>query len=71
MPCSMSYTRRMLRSLLALLFVALGVFSALRRGLDVECACMGSVLHVPLSTVALVEDLGMAGMAGGMLARSL
>lgn len=51
-----------------LVFGALGVLSALRRGLDIECACMGTVLHVPLSTVALVEDLGMAGMAGAMLA---
>jgi hypothetical protein len=44
-------------------FGALGVISALRRGLDVHCACMGNTLKVPLSTVALVEDLGMAGMA--------
>jgi len=51
-----------------LVFGALGVVSALRRGLDIECACMGTVLQVPLSTVALVEDLGMAGMAGAMLA---
>ena len=51
-----------------LVFGALGVLNALRRGLDVECACMGSVLPVPLSTVALVEDLGMAIMAGAMLA---
>ncbi len=46
---------------------SLGVFNALRKGLDLECACMGTVLHVPLSTVALVEDLGMAAMAVGML----
>ena len=45
---------------------ALGVFNALRKGLDLECACMGTVLKVPLSTVALVEDLGMAFMAGAM-----
>lgn len=44
-------------------FGALGVISALRRGLDVNCACMGNTLKVPLSTVALVEDLGMAVMA--------
>lgn len=54
-----------------LVFGALGVLSALRRGLDIECACMGTVLHVPLSTVALVEDLGMAGMAGAMLVTRL
>lgn len=56
-----------LATLVLLIFGALGVVNALRRGLDVECACMGSVLHVPLSTVALVEDLGMAAMAGAML----
>jgi YHS domain-containing protein len=50
-----------------LVFGALGVLNALRRGLDVDCACMGTVLRVPLSTVALLEDLGMAGMAGSML----
>lgn len=49
-----------------MLFGALGVFNALRKGLDLECACMGNVLKVPLSTVALVEDLGMAAMAAAM-----
>jgi hypothetical protein len=49
-----------------MIFGALGVLNALRRGLDLECACMGTVLKVPLSTVALVEDLGMATMAAVM-----
>lgn len=44
-------------------FGALGVINALRRGLDVNCACMGNILKVPLSTVALTEDLGMVVMA--------
>jgi len=48
-------------------FGSLGVFSALAKGLDLNCACMGTVLKVPLSTVALVEDLGMALMAAAML----
>ena len=47
-------------------FGAVGVFSALARGLDVNCACMGTTLKVPLSTVALTEDLGMAAMAAWM-----
>ena len=34
---------------------------------DVDCACMGTVLKVPLSTIALLEDLGMAAMAALML----
>ena len=48
-------------------FGAIGVFVALRRGMSVNCACMGTSLNVPLSTVAIVEDLGMAVMAAGML----
>lgn len=53
-------------TIVVMLFGSLGVFNALRKGLDLECACMGTVLKVPLSTVALLEDLGMAIMAGAM-----
>lgn len=49
-----------------MVFGALGVLNALRHHLDLNCACMGTVLRVPLSTVALVEDFGMAGMAAAM-----
>jgi hypothetical protein len=45
---------------------ALGVIRALGKGLDLDCACMGTILKVPLSTVALLENLGMAAMAAGM-----
>ena len=48
-------------------FGALGVFVALKRQLKINCACMGTVLDVPLSTVAVVEDLGMTAMAISML----
>lgn len=51
-------------------FSAVGVVSALRRGLDINCPCMGSVLSVPLSTVTLTEDLGMGLMALAMLIAS-
>jgi hypothetical protein len=54
-------------TIIVMVLGALGVFNALRKGLDLECACMGSVLKVPLSTAALVEDLGMAVMAAAML----
>lgn len=54
-------------TILVMVFGSLGVFNALRKGLDLDCACMGTVLSVPLSTVALLEDLGMAAMAGVML----
>ena len=54
-------------TIVVMVFGSLGVINALRKGLDLECACMGTVLSVPLSTVALVEDLGMAVMAATML----
>ncbi|MGH6872618.1 MAG: MauE/DoxX family redox-associated membrane protein [Rhizomicrobium sp.] len=50
------------------LFGAAGVVLALRRGLDIACPCMGNILKVPLSTVTLTEDLGMAAMAALLLA---
>lgn len=44
-----------------------GVVRSLIRGLDVHCACMGNILKVPLSTVSVVENIGMGGMALVML----
>lgn len=55
-------------TLVLMVFSSLGVITALRRGLKVNCACMGSVLKVPLSTVTLSEDLVMALMSIIMLA---
>ncbi|MEI8124352.1 MAG: MauE/DoxX family redox-associated membrane protein [Parachlamydiaceae bacterium] len=46
---------------------AIGVIRALKAGLDVRCACMGTVLDVPLSTVTLSEDISMITMAIFML----
>lgn len=50
---------------------AFGVVTSLRKGLDVRCACMGTILDVPLSTVTLSEDIGMIIMACLMLVSSL
>jgi hypothetical protein len=60
-----------LATICVMLFGALGVTRALIKGLDLNCACMGNILKVPLSTVALVEDLGMAAMAAVMLTQRL
>lgn len=46
---------------------ALGVGLALRSGVSANYACLGTALKVPLSRVALVENLGMAAMAAAML----
>lgn len=58
-------------TVVVMVFGSIGVFSALKRGLDINCPCMGSVLDVPLSTVTLTEDIGMAAMAAAMLAMTL
>ncbi len=52
-------------------FGTLGVLNGLRKGLDLDCPCMGSVLSVPLSTVSLVENVAMSMMAAAMLAARL
>ena len=45
----------------------IGVILALRKGLNIRCACMGTILDVPLSTVTLSEDIAMGLMACLML----
>ena len=42
---------------------AYGVIKAMMEGLDVRCACLGTVLNVPLSTVSILENVGMGLMA--------
>jgi hypothetical protein len=54
-------------TIIVLGFGALGVIHALRTGLNINCACMGNALSVPLSTVALFENLSMVAMAVIML----
>ena len=44
-------------------FSSLGVIAALRENRTIQCACLGTVLKLPMSTITLVEDLGMVAMA--------
>lgn len=46
-----------------MVFGAFGVYGAMREKKDITCACMGSLLKVPLTHVSLVEDLLMAVMS--------
>ena len=46
---------------------AIGVFKALLTKSAIRCACLGTVLNLPMTKVTLVEDLGMAAMAAVML----
>ena len=46
---------------------AVGVIQSVRRRETIQCACLGTVFNLPMSTVTIVENLGMAVMAGWML----
>ena len=48
-------------------FGSLGVIRALSKNQKIRCACLGTVLNLPMSTITLVEDLGMVVMAWLML----
>ncbi len=44
-----------------------GVVQSLLAKRKFQCACLGAVFNLPMSTVTLTEDLLMVGMAGAML----
>jgi copper chaperone CopZ len=46
---------------------AAGVWKALANKQKLRCACLGTALNLPMTTVTLVEDIGMATMAAAML----
>jgi len=48
-------------------FSSLGVIKALSQKQAIRCACLGTVLNLPMSTITLVEDLSMVFMAITML----
>ena len=43
---------------------------AVTRGEKLKCACMGTAFNLPMNTVTIVEDLGMAAMAAVMWMQS-
>jgi len=45
----------------------IGVVSAMRGKRKYRCACLGAVVNLPLSTVSLIEDIGMGGLGLLML----
>jgi len=46
---------------------SIGVIQSNLRKQKIKCACLGDVFNLPMSTVTIVEDLVMVGMALGML----
>ena len=55
-------------SIILMGFSSLGVIKALSEKRKIRCACLGTVLNLPMSTITLVEDLGMVAMSALMLA---
>jgi copper chaperone CopZ len=48
-------------------FSAIGVIRAVMNKTRIQCACLGTVFKLPMSTVTIVEDVGMVAMALWML----
>ena len=48
-------------------FSAIGVIKAVASKTQIQCACLGTVFKLPMSTVTIVEDVGMVVMAALML----
>jgi copper chaperone CopZ len=46
---------------------AIGVIRSVWRKETIQCACLGTVFQLPMSTVTIVENVGMAAMAAWML----
>lgn len=48
-------------------FSAIGVIRSNLRKDQIKCACLGDVFDLPMSTITIIEDLGMVAMAAFML----
>ena len=46
----------------------IGVLQSVMNKRKIQCACLGAVFNLPMSTVTILEDLTMIGMSGVMLA---
>ncbi|MGQ0442300.1 MAG: heavy-metal-associated domain-containing protein [Methylophilaceae bacterium] len=54
-------------TLAVMTFSSIGVILAVANKQKIRCACLGAVFNLPMSTVTIIEDLLMAGMALWML----
>lgn len=57
----------LIASIVLMSFSSLGVIQALYENKKIRCACLGVVLNLPMSTITLIEDLGMVAMSVLML----
>lgn len=55
-------------TLIVMGFSAIGVVQAVMDKRSIRCACLGAVFKLPMSTVTIIEDVGMVLMAGMAIA---
>ena len=48
-------------------FSSIGVIRSVLSKQGIQCACLGTVFNLPMSTVTIVDDLGMVAMAAWMI----
>jgi hypothetical protein len=56
-----------LATILVMGFSSIGVIQSVMNKRTIQCACLGTVFNLPMSTVTIIEDLLMVGMALWML----
>lgn len=54
-------------TLVVMTFSSLGVIRSVVNKQKIRCACLGAVFNLPMSTITIIEDLLMAGMALWMI----
>ncbi len=58
-------------TLLTMSVAGVGVFEAVRQNRDIKCACLGTLIKLPLTSVSIVENAGMAVMSLVLIAEIL
>ena len=54
-------------TLIVMIFSGIGVVRVLLKKQTIRCACLGTGFNLPMSTVTIIEDFGMAAMAVWMM----
>lgn len=54
-------------ALLVMTVSIVGVLQAVLNKRKIQCACLGAVFNLPMSTVTIIEDVLMIGMSAGMI----
>lgn len=54
-------------TLIVMAFSSIGVISAVLSKQKIKCACLGTGFNLPMTTITIIEDVLMAGMAAWML----